>query len=105
MNKKIKKEWLKALRSGEYKQGKYSLHKNGRFCCLGVLYDACLGDEWIYDVGAWGYEGDSEIETGGFDPAMCSRAGFSIDEAIALAVMNDNGKSFSEIADYIEKNL
>jgi hypothetical protein len=41
MNKRIKKLWIKALRSGKYRQG-YRQLKRGRgndaaFCCLGVL--------------------------------------------------------------------
>lgn len=39
MNKKIKKLWLKALRSGEYKQGKLALRIKNKYCCLGVLCD------------------------------------------------------------------
>lgn len=38
MNKKIKAQWIAALKSGEYKQGKNKLRtKVGSFCCLGVL--------------------------------------------------------------------
>ena len=40
MNKLIKKLWLEALRSGEYKQGQDKLKRNDNsFCCLGVLCD------------------------------------------------------------------
>ena len=39
MNPKIKEKWLKALRSGEYKQGRESLRKDDKYCCLGVLCD------------------------------------------------------------------
>lgn len=43
MPKALKTKWVKALRSGKYKQGKYELYipREGkappRFCCLGVL--------------------------------------------------------------------
>ncbi len=37
MNKEIKKEWVKRLRSGKYEQGKYYLSAGGCHCCLGVL--------------------------------------------------------------------
>ena len=38
MNKDIKKLWVNALLSGEYKQGKGILKDlNNKFCCLGVL--------------------------------------------------------------------
>lgn len=39
MKKTIKKLWIKALRSGKYKQASGHLRKNGGFCCLGVLCD------------------------------------------------------------------
>ncbi len=38
MKKDIAKKWIKALRSGKYKQGRDKLRtKNNEFCCLGVL--------------------------------------------------------------------
>lgn len=42
MNKKLKKMWVKALLSGYYKQWAPAAgykDANGKFCCLGVLYD------------------------------------------------------------------
>lgn len=37
MKKAIADKWVKALRSGDYKQGRGKLRHNGNFCCLGVL--------------------------------------------------------------------
>lgn len=54
MNQKIKKLWIKALRSGKYEQGrsflknKYHEHK-AKYCCLGVLcevYKEQTGKAW-----------------------------------------------------------
>jgi len=47
MNEQVKKMWLDALRSGEYKQGQNVLHAynsvgDERFCCLGVLCDIAV---------------------------------------------------------------
>lgn len=39
MKKNIKKLWVKALRSGKYKQGCRALRYDNMFCCLGVLCD------------------------------------------------------------------
>lgn len=40
MKKDVAKLWIKALRSGKYKQGKWTLRNhNNSFCCLGVLCD------------------------------------------------------------------
>lgn len=37
MKKSIKKKWVAALRSGQYKQGFAQLRSEEGFCCLGVL--------------------------------------------------------------------
>lgn len=46
----IKQRWVEALRSGEYKKGKYQLKNSyGEFCCLGVLCDLHskeTGENW-----------------------------------------------------------
>ena len=41
----LQKEWLAALRSGKYKQGRLHLHDTeyGTWCCLGVLCDLNAG--------------------------------------------------------------
>jgi len=46
MNKQIKKQWVEALRSEEYKQGQECLHNpsDNTFCCLGVLCDLYVKD-------------------------------------------------------------
>jgi len=47
INLTIIKEWIEALRSGEYQQGKYSLKINEDiYCCLGVLCDKVKPKEW-----------------------------------------------------------
>lgn len=40
------KQWVEALRSGNYKQGYGQLRKQDKFCCLGVACD-------IYDKNIW----------------------------------------------------
>lgn len=43
INQKQFNSWLKALRSGEYGQGKYALNPNpGIYCCLGVACDVVI---------------------------------------------------------------
>lgn len=47
MRKAVKKKWLEALRSGEYKQGKRTLRRieadgGYSYCCLGVLCDLAV---------------------------------------------------------------
>lgn len=46
MNAQIKRDWLEALRSGEYKQGfgqlKFEEDNETKYCCLGVLCDVLI---------------------------------------------------------------
>jgi hypothetical protein len=119
MNPSIKQEWLEALRSGQYKQGKHRLQNStGGFCCLGVLCDIASR----HGVGGWRLEGE--------DPPVydCSASGL-VDTAVGrlpravidwaglggqtdpmagearLSTLNDCGHTFAEIADLIEKKL
>jgi len=112
VNKTLKKKWVKALRSGKYKQTRGRLRtKNGaRHCCLGVLCELMGRSDWAGDPQTLPAD---ELE----------KAGIPLVVGTALARMNDgfdpaDGEfiteegdepvrehSFSEIADHIEKNL
>lgn len=39
MNREVKEKWVAALRSGKYVQGENALFSEGKYCCLGVLYE------------------------------------------------------------------
>lgn len=95
----FKAKWVAALRSGEYKQGKYLLHDEGRFCCLGV---ACRVAG--LDINLIGYSKYTNSMPYRSMPSFFRYADPG-SPAWGLAKMNDNGKTFSEIADYIEANL
>ena len=89
LKKNVKKAWVKALRSGEYKQGKERLCRQNaegelEFCCLGVLADIALDTDWIEKI-----EDKRDL-------------GLSAKDAQLLIDMNDTGKSFEQIAKYIE---
>ena len=103
MNKTAKKLWLKALRSGEYEQGRGRLcDPEGRMCCLGVLYDVAVDGYWAKCLFGW----KPQNGYGVFLHDNISRPiGISKIEQIELASMNDDGKSFAIIADWIEKRL
>lgn len=45
MKKTIADKWVKALRSGDYKQGRGLLCENDKFCCLGVLCDIAVKND------------------------------------------------------------
>jgi hypothetical protein len=42
MNPEVKIQWLAALRSGGYQQGRRALNSADGFCCLGVLCDLAV---------------------------------------------------------------
>ena len=91
MDKKLKTKWVKALRSGKYKQGRLGLYNSESrgYCCLGVLASVVSGKR-----------GSNGVYNIGYDPY--EKVGKSPD----LVSLNDDKKqSFSEIADWIEQNI
>lgn len=94
MDKKIKKVWVKALKSGEYTQASGSLKDGDWFCCLGVLCDI-QGYNWERRIKD--FQSD-ELPKG-------YNAGVPRKVAEDLAIMNDEGENFETIADWIEENL
>ena len=118
--KKIKAmQLVKALRSGEYVQGKGVLVNNeDEFCCLGVACNLSNNPKltWTQGIYQKWYMGstssslpDEIAKEFGFNDSMGRR---SDDEPIminnhsywSLAYANDNGCTFKQIADYIENN-
>ena len=91
MDKELKAKWVTALRSGKYSQGKGALLRDGLYCCLGVLCEVQgRSDDWR----KWNIH-----------PFENDQGPITFAQAMPLADMNDTGKSFPEIADYIEANL
>lgn len=108
MDQKIKDKWVKALRSGKYKQGNshlYNVHTD-TYCCLGVLAVVCNPKVPMKEI---------KLHLSGVAmPSLVFQEKHDLDKnkntihgstAEYLADMNDRGDSFEEIADYIEKNL
>jgi len=110
MDKKIKKLWVRALRSGKYKQGEDRLKRDGRYCCLGVLCNV-VGAKWRPIEAALVPYLDGKLVGNNSDPSqligasLLRRVGMKHETQINLANMNDDGKSFKEISDYIDKRL
>lgn len=121
MNERIKKLWLDALRSGNYKQGRDRLRDGNSFCCLGVLCDIVkdeIGGRWEGPADNPTFVVDDQNATGALPYAVQELAGLKQqnpeiaairrkddDAQYSLAGMNDGGKSFAEIADIIEEHL
>jgi hypothetical protein len=112
MNPEVKKQWIEALRSGEYKQCASSLKltdskATSRYCCLGVLCDLhskATNTPWDEDVYLYHRADlpDAVLEWSGLIQ-YGSSVGFA-DEA-SLITLNDSGNPFTEIADVIEQKL
>ncbi len=105
MNAEVKAKWVAALRSGEYKQATGALSEGNGFCCLGVLCDLSAKE----GRGAWNHVA-FEIDTRramAMPPApVAAWAGLSGEDMDRIATMNDDdGCSFVEIADHIDRNL
>lgn len=106
MNIEVKQQWVAALRSGEYQQGRGVLRKDDKFCCLGVLCD-------ISELYTWSDKG-RDISYGQhvftLPNAVKDWAGLEENNPVlpgynTLSNVNDAGKSFQEIADIIEREL
>ena len=109
MKPELKKRWVKALRSGKFKKGKYQLRwqteKGDVYCCLGVLC-AIEGVKWkkvvVLETVSYGVSGD----IGSLAPSRQKQFGISDDVQGKLIKMNDvKNHSFAHIATWVEKNL
>jgi hypothetical protein len=100
MNQRIKKLWVKALRSGDFLQGKGCLGRNGTYCCLGVLETLAVQEHVTerFD-GERGYLSPRVVEWAGTEESN-PKVGNDY-----LAWLNDQGLNFSQIANRIEKYL
>ncbi len=107
------KLWVEALRSGEFKQTKKVLSKEGEHCCLGVacvLYQDEVGDldveekEFFTTYDACATTLPDKVQTW---LGLANNEGLWRQPAIfknqtSLTTMNDAGASFEAIADTIE---
>lgn len=124
MNEEIKEQWIEALRSGEYKQGRTALHRVNledslqpdEFCCLGVLCElavkagiieaphiSAFRDKLTYagqdnylpiEVQKW-----AELDN---NPSIVSKENLR-GQPQTLAGLNDANFTFEEIAHVIEQ--
>jgi hypothetical protein len=102
MEPELKQKWVDALRSDKYKQGQWSLKtEDDCFCCLGVLCD-------IIDPHGWNTDRSfgEDFETVILAPEIRTKYTIPADKVGTVMEMNDSeGKSFADIADYIEKEF
>jgi hypothetical protein len=121
------RDWITALRSGEYKQTNGALFSMNydeadqlrpEYCCLGVAACVMSGETDPYDVeynrrlGGFGVlktvRGWTDCSAhGSLLPFPLAKDWYGISPAQVkrLAKMNDGGSTFLEIADYLEKMI
>lgn len=109
MNKRVKRLWLKALRSGKYPQGKNALRADGSFCCLGVLcdlYRESEGGQWkgSFFVTENSIHSMSQLPIPVVRWAGLERSNPRIGDFDAIQ-LNDSGFTFAEIADKVDEYL
>lgn len=123
MNRQQKKrirEWVNALRSGKYKQGRSYLRNNAdEYCCLGVACDIYDPKRWEKAASRWMYlEGSSQNDVTlpeevrdwlGLDPETDDPRVRYRGRTLGLTILNDGSTdlgiqphTFAEIADLIE---
>lgn len=135
MNPEIKAQWVKALESGEYKQGKGWLNPiepdgTETFCCLGVLCDLAAvkagvaerknSSSVLWPHRNYGSPAEYMSESQTLPPAVMAWAGLHDDnpmvtysgEMACIAELNDGiaitdgeGLKFPEIAKIINEQL
>jgi len=111
VNSEVKQKWLDALRSGEYEQGQAYLRTPKGYCCLGVLCDLAAKAEVIpepeLENGAYWYDGDRYY----LSRKVQEWAGLEFNNpssetaSDALANLNDEGLTFTQIADFVERDF
>ena len=115
MKPQIGEMWVAALRSNRFEQGKGALVNatRAKYCCLGVLCELAIQNEVPVKVRL---TSDGEMAYGDGTafppPEVCEWAGLRTESAQlhdapedSLALMNDKGFSFAEIANVIEQKV
>ncbi|GAA1701196.1 hypothetical protein [Fodinicola feengrottensis] len=117
MKRAVKEQWLRDLRSGDFKQGRSALRRADAYCCLGVLGDQLVrqglaawetctmvnsGEPFVVLSTTDGFNdailGDDAKETLGWPTSVYQ------DQLTALndGTPTDASSSFPEIADWID---
>lgn len=102
----LQQEWVDKLRSGDYNQGQHKLRTvNNEYCCLGILEDTHNNSKECTETH---YEYFDTEHQECYYGTLCSQTRELIKikpcQVMILADMNDRGRSFDEIANYIEEN-
>jgi hypothetical protein len=103
MDAQLKAKWVEALRSGEYTQARYGIGNQAtkELCCLGVAANVLkpsLALECTNDA-------VDLLNLHGLDGGRDGDMEFTGTVRVLIDMNDTDGKSFAEIADYIEAKL
>lgn len=109
MNQQVREEWIAALESGQYHQGRTQLRQGNMFCCLGVLCDIAAK----HGIGHWEndtFVTETDIEISVLPKEVVEWAGLAsnnppVADGDSLSIMNDDGVPFGIIASFIRQVL
>lgn len=109
MKKEIAELWIKELESGFWEQGKYFLEHSQTYCVYGILANIAatqgICSHTGKNIGKFDNEmslvPDSVVQWSGLKNANGIIRGFKY----TLAEMNDNGKTFKQLAEVIRKHV
>lgn len=124
MRREFAEAWVKALRSGKYKQGVGKLFDGELHCCLGVACEVAgltpvpstdFGEFYVTGIHAYGLDGEQnhlprEVSAMIDSYGDCGRRRDNKAICIngkcfrSLIHANDGGVTFEDISDYIENN-
>jgi hypothetical protein len=110
MNEQVKTEWLEALESGEYPQGKLQLRQKREddtyeYCCLGVLCDIAAK----HGIGHWNGKDDIEgiifvTNSNGFEDVTilpdAVRDWAGLDDNVPDVIFDQKKSHLAEVNDY-----
>ena len=107
MNREAGKKWVEALRSGEYEKSTLRLESPEGFCCLGILCKLAEKEDVPVTTTI---NGKLAGHTLSHQHQVKEWSGISSDSGDLeddrrLTHLNDEGSSFEELADIIEKEI
>jgi len=98
MNQEIKKLWVTALRSGKFSQGRNTLLRKDKYCCLGVL---CAISPFPYE----NWRGENYLPVEIVHWAELSSRNPRVGKTNLGEINDVDINGFQGIADIIEKEL
>lgn len=101
----MRDKWIAALRSGKYGQTKGRLKRGENyFCCLGVACDISGAGHWESNNDYY-YLDAEDFVSHTLNSRLKAIFGLTNTEENEAISMNEEGRTFEEIADYLERGL